>query len=624
VTSETDPAAEAQERDRSREIETFAKSLALVATLLALIPALVGWMSAPRGAMYLGFQGAVDDQMVYAAWMRQAAEGRFLFENRFAVDPQPGLTVHVYFWLLGLVAKVTGIPVALTLARIVFAYLSVRLLGRFLQRLGLGIFAAKTGLILATFGAGVGFMVWERFGETVVDAPGVLVSLTDGRLPVDVWQPEAFLFPSMLVNGLFCASLCLMVGVLWSAWAAADSWRPVPAGAACMAVLMNVHSYDVLILTFVWAAFLLALAVRRRLTGAWALRTLVIGLGALPAAAWFWHVLSVDPVFQARAATPTFSPGSDQFLLGALVPIVLGVLALAKIVPQGRRGPAMVAVGVFFAAWLGMAGRSPGDQYAVGFPGWALMTGLALVCVALCARDDAGWNLLVAWAFVALVAPYFPGLFQRKLAMAMVVPWAVLGGIGLDAAVKSVERNTRNLATALVLLGACTSSLLWFRRELDYIRFDVARTAVQPVHYGRDAREIVRILGDVPGRKVVVAMPGVWNPTGPGQFATPVIPDLNPLMTGLAGATTYAGHWSETPDYLARRREATAVFLNQVPEATRRQILEKIGADYVVAPNPEAFRSIQSGDESLPIADLRGLGEVVYSGNQFLLIRLAR
>jgi hypothetical protein len=75
---------------------------------------------------------------------------------------------------------------------------------------------------------------------------------------------------------------------------------------------------------------------------------------------------------------------------------------------------------------------------------------------------------------------------------------------------------------------------------------------------------------------------------------------------------------------LARRREATAVFLNQVPEATRRQILEKIGADYVVAPNPEAFRSIQSGDESLPIADLRGLGEVVYSGNQFLLIRLAR
>src|ERR1700704_2470901 len=112
----------------------FVFGLALVAAILAVSPYIYGCLTAPPGTRYIGFQYNTDDHMVYAAWMRQAIEGRFLFDNRFAIDAQPGLTIHVYFWALGLLAKGTGIPLAAAIARFIFSGALVLLLYRLLRR----------------------------------------------------------------------------------------------------------------------------------------------------------------------------------------------------------------------------------------------------------------------------------------------------------------------------------------------------------------------------------------------------------------------------------------------------------------------------------------------------------
>jgi arabinosyltransferase C len=230
--------------------------------------------------------------------------------------------------------------------------------------------------------------------------------------------------------------------------------------------------------------------------------------------------------------------------------------------------------------------------------------------------------LIVAWALVGSAALYFPAPFQRKLAMGLAVPWAVCAALGLATVLERLERSSRNMVAALALAATCATSLLWLQRELIFVRDDVARTAVHSVFYSRDARRIIDLVGAEQGRKVVLAMPGVMNATGPASFGRPTIPDLNAVMSGMAGATTYAGHWSETPDYADRRNRLTKAFLARTPDSERAALLQETGAAYVVQPNPAAFQAVEASGSSSLIADFRPFGELVYEGSQLWLVRV--
>src|ERR1019366_5439718 len=89
--------------------------LGVLSVLFAALPYIVGLATTPAGSAYLGYQNNTDDHMVSSAWMRQAMDGRFLMDNRFTTGAQPRLTINLYFFVLGIVAKVTGIPLASTI-----------------------------------------------------------------------------------------------------------------------------------------------------------------------------------------------------------------------------------------------------------------------------------------------------------------------------------------------------------------------------------------------------------------------------------------------------------------------------------------------------------------------------
>jgi len=595
----------------------FARWLGLIVAIFALLPAWLAWQSTPNGGLYLGAQTAVDDHMVYAAWMKQAVEGRFFFENRFTTAPQPGLTVHLYFWFLGQIARITGIAAASNLARGIGTYCLVILLAKFILRLRTNVFAAKLALGFAVVGGGLGFLAWQNFGVAATpDRSSVLTTFLAGRLPADVWQTEGFVFPSMLGNGLFVASLCLLIITAIAVLDARHSWRPVLPGMVAFGVLMNIHSYDVLLWTLVLVAFAVAQLSIRRLEMAWVGRVVVIGLGAVPAAAWFLHVLRADPVFQARAATPTFSPPLAGLIVGLLPLVALAIAGIS--VGAGRSRRRLVASIAITLAVVGLvvASRIPVEGYWVGPLGWGALYVASLALVTLLAREDTGWNLVMSWAVVGLSAPVFPALFQRKLTMGIAIPWAILAGVGMATLMvnRPRERSARNLAAALVLIVIGATSLRWFFREFTLIQTNVANTTVHPVYLSRDVAQIIRHLTGLTGRKVTLAMPGVPYPSdNPDVFASPYLPDLNPVLAGWAGAVAPAGHWSETPNYAAIRGQASRVFLRATPATERTAILEHLGVQYLVAPVPSAF-------PQLPLADLTRLGRVIVSGQQFILI----
>lgn len=608
----------------------FVWLLALTAIVLAVLPALLAVLTTPAGARYVGFQYATDDHMVYSAWMRQAMDGHFFFDNRFTTDPQPGLTVHIYFFLLGLIAKVTGIAFASNLARLGFSGLFVWLCYLLVRRLEWEVYAAKLAVTLTIVGGGLGFLVWHNFGQAIVK-PSPLSGILMNRLPIDVWQPEGFVFPSMLTNGLFMVSLCLILTSFLAFLSAKENKRSVWLGMISLGVLMNIHSYDVLLIAFAMVGFLAASLVQRQVTGAWLGRAALIVCGVIPAALWFMHVLQVDTVFQSRAATETYTPNFRQVFFGYLPLMVLAFAGawhrIAR--PPAEKGPhtsrRLAGVGLAVLIFLGMfaAAANHNEGYFMAMPAFAATFLLAVVAVALASDENPAWNLVFSWAVVGTVGIYFPGLFQRKLTMGLSIPWAILAAYGLYGLLHRQERSTRNLLLSLAIIVLGASSVRWLLRETKLISSNVSNTVRHPVYLSKDVRAIIDYLNKTPGKKVVLAFPGTMSPAAdaegkaiPDEFVSPALPDLAPFASGLAGAYTYAGHWSETPNYPQKAKQMSAFFLrDKMSDEQRLELEHSIGANYAILPVQESYPEI-------PLVSAAQLGETVVAGSQFSLVKL--
>jgi hypothetical protein len=606
-----------------------------VVLLLCLLPAGIAILHATGGQRYLGFEYNTDDHMVYAAWMRQAMDGRILFDNRFTTDAQPSLTVHLYFLVLGWIAKLVGIPVAAAFGRLLFTAIFLLLANRFILRLEFESRIRGVALVLVVFAGGLGFLFWQMFGVAIVKpVPDFLKDLLNGQLPIDVWQPEAFIFPSMLTNGLFMVSMCLILKVYESFLDARSSWGPTAVGFVCLTLLMNIHSYDVLTVALVMVGFLAAAWLKKSVTLPWIARSLVIAAGVVLPAAWFIHVLHSDPVFQARAATETYSPNFRGVLFGYLPLMVLGIVGAVSRARSGTdrhiRNRRLAAVGIFIFILFGLslASGSMATSYFLSAPTWAAVFLLAVVATALWADENPAWDLVFGWAAVGTVAIYFPGLFQRKLTMGLSVPWALLAALGLQSLLEKTASSSRRLYTALAMLLLCASSVLWLVRDISYINQNVANTTRHPVYLDPDLVKILDILNVQPGKKVVLALPGSGSQSTdsdghpiPDSFSSPIIPDLAPILTGLTGAYSYAGHWSETPEYGRRTGEVYKFFLRQpiggmrsvMTDADRKNFIAKTGANYAVVP---------STDKGLPLVSASALGTALYSGPNWTLVKL--
>ena len=590
----------------------YTKWMALLLSVLILVPTLLGFALKPAG-LYLGIQYNFDDHMVYAGWMRQAIEGRLLFENRFTTDPQPGLTLHLYFLVLGWIAKVVGIPVAMHAARVGFTYLSVILLGRLLEAVSNDNFQRKIALALAIFGGGLGFAVWHNFGVAIVKpVGGPLAGWMLSRLPTDVWQPEGYFFYSALTNSLFMVSLCLILGTFLNVLQAKDNKAAILRGALCFGVLMNIHSYDVLLVSLVMLGVPVALFKSETLSKQWVLRALMIALGAVPFALWFVYVLKNDPVFQARAATLTYSPNFRQLFFGFIPLIFFGFFALGKANKNQQAG--LVALALLIVGLFTYSANPEflKDGYFLTPVTFGICFVGILAIIFLQRQNQAAFAIILCWALVGLIAPYFPALFQRKLTMMLGIPWGILAGMGIANLIAQRERGQRNLLSSLVILICSATGIQWVQREITLARNNVSNTTVHSVTQPPEVAKMIEVLAPLGRDAIIASLPGSPSPAmdeaGNGivdMYNTPAIPDLNPVLVGLAGSKAYAGHWSETPAYGERRNKLVEAVRSTNPATA----LKDLGITHYVHFKP--MSSIAAPQ-----------GETLVDGETFALIKL--
>lgn len=566
--------------------------ITLLALALSSAPYVFGYLNQPKdGSLYLGVHWGFDDHAVYAAWAKQAQEGKVLFENRFTTDPQPGLTFQAYFLLIGNLAKFTGIPVAMHIGRVLFGLLFLFALYRLVCRLSQSSFARGVMFSTAIFGAGTGYLYWARY----------LGDLGMNR-PIDVWQPEAFTFPSLMTNGLFCAALWLIV-VFWNSLLdARHSAKAVIPGFLAVLVLTNIHTYDTLTIGIVGVGFLASQMAAKNVTGAWLVRAGIMAAGALPSLAWFLYVRSKDPVFAARAETVTTSPSLYNVLVGYGPLLLLALLAffIGRYRKETGESPGyghtactmLAALLIALVIIQAQSSYSPEQPWLGAIP-WLL---LAVVGAFLCAwlrPEVPAYGLMFAWIVMGLIALYYPGLFQRKLAMGLSIPIGLMAGASIAWLLERVQEQSRASAAVLAVLVLSITSLRWIERDLYMVRDNVTNT-LHLVFWPAEVKQMLDVLQNeaAPGA-VVIAPPGLWrkeivhSETGGTHEEFQIdIPDLNPVLSGWGGVRTYAGHWSETPNYGERRAELLRnVIATEEGGATPDRLdefIRKVKADYVV------------------------------------------
>jgi len=587
---------------------------ALFTVFISCIPYLYGAWNTKEGEMYLGLHMNLDDQMVYAAWTKQASEGRFFFENLFTTDPQLGKNVNFYFFTMGQLARWVWIPTAMHIGRIVFTILFLLQLLSFAKRVTGSPFAQKVLVVFAVFGAGLGWLFWKRYGQ---------------ESPIDVWQPEAFTFPSLMTNTLFPVSLWLMFVVWNSILGARDSWRPVLPGALAAFFLTNIHTYDTLNIAIVGLGLLLCTISGKTFSKDWLIRASMIALAAVPPVLWFVYMRANDSVFAARAATPTFSPPIPLVVLGLglLIPLAwLGMVFCTK------RASLLSSSNLFLSLFLYLvllsalhfAQKAWGAELDVRWTlAWVLFTFAFAIYGASFRITNPAQALLVTWSLIGIALLYYPGLFQRKLAMGLSIPFSMLAGLFVSQGLEQIRRfDYRRLFTLLILLLIGFTNLRWIHREIEMAQDNISITTLHPVYLDPELTKIIETLEK--NRKkndVLLSIPGFSRRTDEDEWEL-LLPDLNAIATGLTGIKTYAGHWSETSNYLEKRAELVNMLYAQgATRESANEILRRTGATYVIFPLGEKAEVISS---PIPEDVLGAEWKLVEGGASYGLYHLAR
>ena len=170
--------------------------VALFALLLISLPYLIGFQANSSGEQFGGFLINPVDGHSYIAKMQQGNEGDWKFQLPYTSQPGEGAYLFLFYLGLGHLSRILGISPLYVFhgARLLASLGLIFVIYQMLQALFNDDKAIKTGLLLALFGSGLGWL-----------------AVLAGGFTADFWVAEAYPFLSMYTNPHFTLGLGLMI-----------------------------------------------------------------------------------------------------------------------------------------------------------------------------------------------------------------------------------------------------------------------------------------------------------------------------------------------------------------------------------------------------------------------------
>lgn len=499
----------------TREEKLWAAGWGLLVMLLAFLPYLFALARTPAGYQFMGFLGNPDDRNAHLAWIRQALEGRLLLRNEYTTEPHEGRFLNLYFLFLGRLAAGLGLsPYSV--------YQGSRWVGGFLLLLffyrGLCDFLEqraerKAALLLAAFSSGLG---WLYLGLSL--GPWDMMDVPPGLI-----VPEANTWLSLLHHPLFVVSMLLY----WLAfWLGAQGirkrdWRWIVGAWPFALTLGGVHTYDMLPLGATLLAYAWLRGWERR---AWPFKEILLAGGLVvlssPFVVYQGHLLRTDPLYAAKANTPTLTPSLPILAMSLGLPLALALVGAARGWREGREGVTPLTV----------------------------------------------------WLVVGLAVAYAPVPFQRKMLEGIHLPLCALAAVGWMGTIGRMlggKEGWRKGAFFLTLLLTLPSQWLCLLENwndlLDNARSKRPFWTPPPYLLQAERDALLWLKENTPPEAVVLCSPLLGNYVPP-----------------LAGRRVYVGHWAETLNFIEKQRETVRFFNVLEPWRLKERFLRRAGITHVL------------------------------------------
>lgn len=327
----------------TRQEWVWAATMVSLVVAASTLPYLTGYLFQ---TVDMRFSGALLDQVDYhshLAKMWQGYRGEWRYRLLFTPEAHDGAYLQTFYVALGHLARLTGLGLPLTyqVARVVFGFLMLLVIYRFIAHFVAPVRTRRVAFLLATTTSGLGWLT-EVFAPT---PPG-------GVSPMDFWLLDGFTYLTVLTFPHFCAAIFLLLTIFLLLLKRPEGPRLREGGLAILAslVLGFIHPYalllaDLLPLLYWGIEGLLA----RRVVWRGLTTVMVMGIAQVPLLAYDLWVFRTQPVFAGWSAqNVTLSPPPCVYLLGYGLLLVLGVVGAAVWARRGGQGL------TFPLLWIGL------------------------------------------------------------------------------------------------------------------------------------------------------------------------------------------------------------------------------------------------------------------------------
>lgn len=307
------------------------------------VPYLAGYLAQTADMQFSGALLDRADYHSYLARMWQGYRGEWQFRLLFTPEAHDGTYSQPFYIVLGHLARLAGLGLPLTyqVARVVFSFLMLLAVYRFIAHFVAPVRTRRVAFLLATTASGLGWLT-EVFAPTP----------SGGVSPMDFWLLDGFTYLAVLTSPHFCAAIGLLLVIFLlllhrpGGPSALDGILAVLASLA----LGLIHPYTLLIADLLPILYWGVEGLRTRRV-AWRGLAVVAAMGAAqaPLLAYDLWVFHTQPIFAGWSAqNVTLSPPLRIYLWGYGVLLVLGAVGTVAWARWGGQGLA------FPLLWIGL------------------------------------------------------------------------------------------------------------------------------------------------------------------------------------------------------------------------------------------------------------------------------
>lgn len=348
--------------------------------------------------IYTGLMFDVPDHAQYWSWVTAHGE-RLFIPNTMTPEVNAPVFFNGMAWALARLQRGLDVsfPVLFQLWRLAAFAVLLPALWAFSATFARSTDEHRTAMLIMTFGGGLGWLlVVAKYAFGLSDVPW----------PHDLYLVEPNTWFMLLASPYPALALGLVLWTLLAVIAATETGRPWPtvAAGAGAALISAVHAYDLLIVFAVAIGVGIVHAVRTRRVPLRVLTPIgVMGLAALPMAAHYVRLTTLDPLW--RAVLAQYANAGVWTPRPAHLPLLMGA-------------PLLLAA----AAGFGRPGRHRLDIW------------------------------LWTWVLGGAVLIYLPTVYQVKMLLGWQVPLAVLAARAWHTRIRPMFGGQARLASATLLV----------------------------------------------------------------------------------------------------------------------------------------------------------------------------